>query len=637
MSRRKTHFSALLAQGLAAFALCMAAPCQAETLEYPGPPLKRSFDGIFSSLIPGAPSSNTVIVRDGAIPGRVYGGSAKGEDTVSGNTVIFQNGSATRGVFGGFNSPSEAPAVSKEQAAGSSDASEGLGSAEANTVILLSGTISGAVGGWANGFAQRNSIVVSGGTLTGLVAGGLSYAPVTGNMVTINAGTVKANACGGVSKSGMAFQNRVSIGGEAVVRKATGGEGMGNAVRNAVFIWGGALEGDCSGGHSDKGMAVSNEVAFHAGTAGGHVAGGIAEELLASRNTVVLGYPVRAAALECQGFVTGGQSGQGSAEWNSVVMHRGVVAGSLRGGAGAQQATDNMATVRGGSVAGEVSGGVSLHKACDNSVAISGGSVADVVGGRIASDVRAPGSASGMLGADSGIDAQDKASPEQEAARAQEDLERLVREGHPVPAARSRAKPREKAKDKTREQAPKDSSPAMACDNTVAVTGGRVLGSVTGGISDKGIATGNTVHVASKASFGEACVLQGGVGKEAFEGNSLEVEGPVKAGSARAFEIWSFAMPPAGEPCLQLAGKAVLGEKGRTTQIAILGADPASPLPERFVLVRAQAGIDLAGGRLQASQEGIAHGTELFDCDFAVEGDELVAIVKNVRKAGGAK
>ena len=45
MSRRKTHFSALLAQGLAAFALCMAAPCQAETLEYPGTPLKRSFDG----------------------------------------------------------------------------------------------------------------------------------------------------------------------------------------------------------------------------------------------------------------------------------------------------------------------------------------------------------------------------------------------------------------------------------------------------------------------------------------------------------------------------------------------------------------------------------------------------------------
>ena len=92
MSRRMTQLSALLAQGLAACALCMATPCQAETLEFPGSPLKRSFDGIFSSLIPDAPSSNTVIVREGAIPGRVYGGSAKGEGTVSGNTGTLYAG-----------------------------------------------------------------------------------------------------------------------------------------------------------------------------------------------------------------------------------------------------------------------------------------------------------------------------------------------------------------------------------------------------------------------------------------------------------------------------------------------------------------------------------------------------------------
>ena len=646
MSRRMTQLSALLAQGLAACALCMAAPCQAETLEFPGSPLKRSFDGIFSSLIPDAPSSNTVIVREGAIPGRVYGGSAKGEGTVSGNTVIVQSGSATRGVFGGFNSPSENPALPKEKL----EDAEGLGTAQANTVILLSGTISGAVGGWANGFAQRNGIVVSGGTLTGLLAGGLSYAPVTGNMVTINAGTVKTNACGGVSRTGMAFQNRVSIGGEAVVLEATGGEGSGGAVRNAVFLWGGAVEGGVAGGHSDSGTAVGNEVAFHAGTVGGHVAGGIAEDLLASRNIVVLGSPVKADPPDCHGFVTGGQSGEGPAEHNAVIMHRGFVAGNLRGGAGASFASGNKAAVRGGAVAGEVAGGVSLHQASDNSVAIDGGDVADAVGGRIADDVEAPGDVARMLGVDKAASiAQDKAAPEEKAARAREEArERKLREAHPEPGATSSAKaaprqPKPKKKDKSRApgspgaQETEHKGPARACGNTVAVTGGRVLGSVTGGISEKGVATGNTVELGSKASFGEACVLQGGVGKEAFEGNALEVEGQVKAGSARAFERWRFDRPPATEACLQLAGKAVLGEKGRTTQIAILDVDPATPLPERFVLVRAEGGIDLAGGSLQASQEGIVHGAELFDCDFAVEGNELVARVRNVRKAAGAK
>ena len=611
MSRSKTHVSALLAQGLAACCLCMAAPCQAETLEFPGSPLKRSFDGVFSSLIPAAPSSNTVIV---------------------------QSGSAARGVYGGFNSPSEQPAT---PAAAAGDA-EGLGTAQANTVILLSGTISGAVGGWANGFSQRNSIVVSGGTLTGLLAGGLSYAPVTGNMVTVNAGTVRTNACGGVSRKGIALQNRVSIGGEASVLEATGGEGDAGAVRNAVFLWGGAVESGVAGGHSESGTAVGNEVAFHSGTVAGNVAGGLAEGLLASRNVVVLGSFAQANPPGCQGFVTGGQSAQGSAEHNAVVMHRGFVKGSVRGGAGAVLASSNKASVRGGSVAGEVAGGVSQRNASGNSVSISGGDVADAVGGRIAGDVKAPGGVAQMLGVDKAASiAQESPAPGQkEAGEREEARERDLREAHPEPGGEGRtARPKDRAKDRSEGKAPKDAKetkdkgPARACGNTVSVTGGRVLGNVTGGISEKGAATGNTVEVSSKATFSETGVLQGGIGRQAFEGNALEVSGPVKAGSARAFERWRFDMPPALGPCLHLAGTAVLGEKGRTTQIAILGTDPASPLPERFVLVRAEGGIDLGGGGLQASQEGIPHGGELFDCGFAVEGNELVATVRNVRKA----
>ena len=100
MSRHMTQLSALLAQGLAACALCMAAPCQAETLEFPGSPLKRSFDGIFSSLIPDAPSSNTVIVREGAIPGRVYGGYRYGPSMILHDDGTIDLWSAANGTYG---------------------------------------------------------------------------------------------------------------------------------------------------------------------------------------------------------------------------------------------------------------------------------------------------------------------------------------------------------------------------------------------------------------------------------------------------------------------------------------------------------------------------------------------------------
>ena len=180
-SHRKTKVHSLALAALAALcALSVPAPSPADQIEYPPAQLKRSFDGIFSSLIPDTPSPNQVIIRNGSIPGRVYGGSAKGEGTVSGNSVVVLGGSIARGVAAGFNSPSENPTDCKD--------GQQTGRAISNAILVLGGTVSGAVAGWSNGPALGNTVTVAGGSITGTLAGGLAYAQASGNQVFLSGG-----------------------------------------------------------------------------------------------------------------------------------------------------------------------------------------------------------------------------------------------------------------------------------------------------------------------------------------------------------------------------------------------------------------------------------------------------------------
>lgn len=563
---------------LCSFAVPASAP--AGQIEYPPAQLKRSFDGIFSSLIPDTPAPNQVFVKSGTIPGRVYGGSAKGEGTVSGCSVVVSGGSIARGVCAGFNSPSENPTDIKE--------GQPAGRAISNTVLVLGGDVSGAVAGWSNGPSLGNVVTVAGGSITGTLAGGVAYAQASGNQVILSGGTIKTNAVGAIARKGIADGNHVTISEGADAAAVTGGIGDTGAFGNSLLVIGGTLRGDATGGASLQGTASGNQIILHGGQIGGSILGGHAAQRAAVHNHVFLVPAPGGTPIVCSGDISGGQSDSGTAEHNAVRMGSGMVYGSLFGARGSDRASSNQVDVEAGTVQGEVTGGEGTHEAIDNTVRLSGGSVQDVTGGRVTDRQHVLGHVEQIFG-------QQKAGD----AAAESD----------------------------------DSAQKLASRNHVIISGGSVFGSVIGGVSDRGGATGNTVEVSDSASLSDSTDISGGDAPTTFTGNTLEVSGALMAHGVRNFETLKFNAPALEGGCLILSGKALLSRKGLTAKIVVTGLPADQDLPASFVLLHADEGIDLGGGSITKKQAGVRHGSANVSLTYSLspDGKDLIATVENAK------
>ena len=286
----------------------------------------------------------------------------------------------------------------------------------------------------------------------------------------------------------------------------------------------------------------------------------------------------------CQGDISGGQSDKGTAEHNGVRMGSGMVYGSIFGARGSDRASSNHVDVESGTVQGEVTGGEGTSQAVDNTVRLSGGSVQDVTGGRVTDREHVLGHVNQIFGQD----------PEEN-------------------------------------EEPQDSpgTQKLASRNQVIISGGSVFGSVTGGISESGSATDNTVVISENATLSDSTVLSGGDAPTTFSGNVLEVSGAIMANSIRNFETIRFASPAMEGGCLILSGKAVLSAKGQTAKIVVSQLASGAKLPESFVLIHAEEGIDLGGGSFTKKQPGVRHGASSVTLLYSLsrDGRDLIATV----------
>ena len=389
---------------------------------------------------------------------------------------------------------------------------------------------------------------------------------------------------GAIARKGLADGNHVTISEGADALAVTGGIGESGAMGNSVLVIGGTLKGDATGGASRQGTAGGNQIILHGGQIGGSILGGHSADRAAMHNNVFLVPAPGGTPIVCQGDISGGQSDKGTAEHNGVRMGSGMVYGSIFGARGSDRASSNHVDVESGTVQGEVTGGEGTSQAVDNTVRLSGGSVQDVTGGRVTDREHVLGHVNQIFGQD----------PEEN-------------------------------------EEPQDSSGTqkLASRNQVIISGGSVFGSVTGGISESGSATDNTVVISENATLSDSTVLSGGDAPTTFSGNVLEVSGAIMANSIRNFETIRFASPAMEGGCLILSGKAVLSAKGQTAKIVVSQLASGAKLPESFVLIHAEDGIDLGGGSFTKKQPGVRHGASSVTLLYSLsrDGRDLIATV----------
>ena len=111
---------------------------------------------------------------------------------------------------------------------------------------------------------------------------------VTGH-VEMTGGTVNVDIYGGSSNTSSATYNTVAISGGSMNMVVFGGySGRGSATYNTVTITGGEVTGDICGGYSGGGSATDNKVTIIGGKVGGDVYGGFSGAGTANDNTVAL-------------------------------------------------------------------------------------------------------------------------------------------------------------------------------------------------------------------------------------------------------------------------------------------------------------------------------------------------------------
>ncbi len=407
-------------------------------------------NGIINSYISGGHSSygdaieNVVTINgeDTVIKGQVFGGRAQyAEDdegsVANGNTVIINNGTINGRVFGGAGNGVE----------GTGNRNAKHNEANGNTVEINGGTINKEVYGGNSGLtgvANENTVTITGGTINNKVYGGYGFTEANGNTVEITGGTFSDSArLYGGSAYGDAKLNTVNIVGVTLKNNIiagvsqNGGNLKGDASENKVviedsIIYGSVYAGDVAEDHNDDGAANNNEILIknsqlfdsgkykenshvYAGCnngdgdangnkltiissqfeAGMYMSAGFSGFGNANENELI----IDGADTSIEGVAFGGRAQiDGNANLNKVTVLDGRIKGRIYGGAANEtynewyeedsvEANNNEVVIEGGSIDGAVYGGYAGEKPGDGYVAVANENIVTISGGTVSGNV----------------------------------------------------------------------------------------------------------------------------------------------------------------------------------------------------------------------------------------------------------
>jgi autotransporter-associated beta strand protein len=471
-----------------------------------------------------ATNNTTIISGNTKISGKVYGGDAYSSGSnnttttlATGNKLTISGGILEDWVTGGH--------ARTSGSSGTAEASNNRVTISGGTIksVVTGGDADGSSGTSATSTSSKNQVIIEGGVLSGGVRGGEAYsgsgtATATGNSVVMSGGT-------GIGISGGEAYS------DSGTAKATGNE---VTMRNGVL--GQIEDGRIVGGLAqllDSGTAAeasNNKVNFVGGTLNGDVYGGLAETSgtgtgTATQNTVT----VSGGTLS---FAVGGQSDNGDAKSNHVIVNNGTITGNdsgatVYGGMVGQSqssgnAEGNSVEITGGNIAGTINGGRARQgEAKKNSVTISGGTITN--GSGTFTDARVDGGRS------------DTGSAERNTVSISGGTF-TVGEGHVLYITGGYVQ--------TGCETP---SECGATGNTVTLEGGDFSGasdiSIIGGRAKNGSATGNTVKISGNVTGLANAIVQGGSSEgngDVFTDNMLYKGSDAAIKEVSNFEIVYF-------------------------------------------------------------------------------------------------
>ena len=214
---------------------------------------------------------NTATLNAGTIT-NLYGGytdAAAGKAT--GNKVFVNGGSVTANVTGGFGGTDATDnhvTVTGGSVGGTIRGAQSAGTAHKNTVEIKGGNVhAGILGADAAGAATENKV-----TTTGTVTGNITGAKSTSGAVTKNVVTIKGNVTGNVTggqTTGAANANTVDLGAVTINGSVTGGAGS-TTSNNKVNMSGTTVSGVVTGG---AGSGTGNALTVKGNNRAGNIAG----------------------------------------------------------------------------------------------------------------------------------------------------------------------------------------------------------------------------------------------------------------------------------------------------------------------------------------------------------------------------
>lgn len=273
--------------------------------------------------IDGNASGNIVNIEDDAdIHGEIMGGYTRAGSLISGNKVNVTGGNVNEntvyGVYTAYGDVLDNQAVIK----GTGQA----GSCDTNSVYAGFTNIGAAAG---NILYIQDSAEIAGSAFAGYQGGFISSETVERNQVFMSGGSVGGDLTGGGSNNGgETLNNYVEITGGTVSGNVYSGfTDSADALENTLTVAGGRVEGSLFGGYSNTGTANENKLTFSAGTAGSDAYGGYAQEGADGNEAVLSGTSV------LEGNAAGGSSARGEASGNSLtIKENSEVKGDAAGG-----------------------------------------------------------------------------------------------------------------------------------------------------------------------------------------------------------------------------------------------------------------------------------------------------------------
>ncbi|WP_443984682.1 hypothetical protein, partial [Dialister hominis] len=238
--------------------------------------------------IDGNASGNIVNIEDDAdIHGEIMGGYTRAGSLISGNKVNVTGGNVNEntvyGVYTAYGDVLDNQAVIK----GTGQA----GSSDTNSVYAGFTNIGAAAG---NILYIQDSAEIAGSAFAGYQGGFISSETVERNQVFMSGGSVGGDLTGGGSNNGgETLNNYVEITGGTVSGNVYSGfTDSADALENTLTVAGGRVEGSLFGGYSNTGTANENKLTFSAGTAGSDAYGGYAQEGADGNEAVLSGTSV---------------------------------------------------------------------------------------------------------------------------------------------------------------------------------------------------------------------------------------------------------------------------------------------------------------------------------------------------------